>query len=688
MFINKSNNTEAIADILSNDVGVGYVYFDSKGTLSRVSDTFKEIGGFSDDVLTPGITFSELTALSLKMSKLPDHMTSQINTTQRKNYEQYSPKGIDHITEETFLIASGRYVRTIHHYLDNGDLLISTQDITEQENSRILFKMGLELGSSGFWSLNFETGKYRFSEYISERLTEKELARIHRKGLFAIIHPDDLPKIMDIWGKSLTKNEKIEFTFRVILEKHGEMHLRNVGATQIDQNGKKIGFTAFVTDITDDVNTQRKLIAATEASATKSRFLAQMSHEIKTPLNAIIGMSDAMLDDTLPAEAKEALKYILDSAEGLDSLLSNTLDHARMNSQDTQAEKEDTNIIGVLRSMKRSWDAKAKQNNVTLTLKLSSNLPETVSLDLHRTKQTLNNLISNAIKFAANGNVIIGATVKDDAVCLIVKDDGIGMEQSSLNTLFDPFVQGDNTIKRRFGGTGLGMSIVKQLVDIMDGEIKVQSKLGKGTAFVVSLPLHEERVAEPQSTIEDTARVAVEPALAPAPAESISDIEPTAPAPLPEPVAQVTVTAGKLPFDGKDLFTGLRVLCVEDNYVNQVLVKKLLEQSIGSLTFANNGQEALDILYTQAFDVILMDIHMPVKDGIETTIAIRNSEQDWADVVIIALTADPDYQQLRICRNIGMDGTLGKPVKRREIMKVIEDVLLSSDNHAKNKAAA
>lgn len=687
MFKSKSNRPQMIADILSNDIDVGFVYFDPNGKLSRVSDKFKEIAELSSDDLPIGMDVIKFAELSILNADLPAQISSKISKKLHDNFVRYSTKGVEHHEEDIFLMGDGKHVRAIHHYMDDGGLLIAIEDVTEDEKDRNLFRMGLELGSSGFWSLDFETGQFQFSEYISERLTEKELQRIQAKGLFAIIHPEDLPKIMDIWGKAIGGSEKVEFTFRVRLEKHGEMHLRNVGATQIDQNGKKIGFTAFVTDITDNVKMRRELEAAKEASEAKGRFLAQMSHEIKTPLNAIIGMSDALLDDNLPAETKESLQYILNSAEGLDSLLSNTLDHARMNAQETIAQNEDVNLPDVLREMAQSWRAKALENNVKLDLRLSPDLPDVLSLDCNRIKQTLNNLISNAIKFTSGGNVIIGATVKNNTVCLIVKDDGIGMDKTSLATLFDPYVQGDNTIKRRFGGTGLGMSIVKQLIDIMGGEIRVQSKLGQGTAIVVSLPMKNNmkaiaspQVAEPVKELDSPAAVLAAKPLVSTP-QSVT-------APPPAPVQGVTVTAGKLPFDGENLFTGLRVLCVEDNQVNQVLVKKLLEKSIGSLTFADNGQEALDILHAQAFDVILMDIHMPIKDGIETTIAIRNSQQEWADVIIIALTADPDYQQLRICRNIGMDGTLGKPVKRREIMQVIEDVLLRSDDPVLNEDAA
>ena len=684
MFKTKSNNPQMMADILSTDIGVGYIYFDPKGDLSRVSDTFKEIAGFAGDDLPLGLNIFKFAELSLRKADLPQQIASKISKSLHDKYVKYAAKGIEHREEEIFLMGDGKHVKAIHHYMDSGALLIAIEDVTADEKDRNLFRMGLELGSSGFWSLDFETGEFQFSDYISERLTQTELERIHAKGLFAIIHPDDLPNIMDVWGKALASDEKVEFTFRVVLEKHGEMYLRNVGATQIDQNGKKIGFTAFVTDITDDIKMRRELDAVKDASEAKGRFLAQISHEIKTPLNAIIGMSDALLDDSLPEETKESLKYILRSAEGLDGLLSNTLDHARMNAQDNKAYYEDVSLKDILRHMVHSWTAKAKENSVKLDLRLSPNLPDTLKLDEDRVKQTLHNLISNAIKFSSGGHVIVGATLKDDALCLVVKDDGIGMDKASLATLFEPYVQGDNTIKRRFGGTGLGMSIVKQLLDIMDAKIKVHSKPGKGTAFVVSLPLNVKTSPKAERITREASQISENPTPAASP-------PPPAPAPADEPLApvsQVTVTAAQLDLDAKDLFTGLRVLCVEDNPVNQTLVKKLLEKSIGALTFANNGQEALDILHTQAFDVILMDIHMPVKDGIETTIAIRNSEKDWADVVIIALTADPDYQQLRICRNIGMDGTLGKPVKRREIMQVIEDVLLSSDRSNESEVAA
>ena len=687
MFKSKTNNPQMIANILSNDIDVGFVYFDPKGNLSRVSDKFKEIAGFSNNDLPIGLNVMKFAQLSLKSADLPEHISSKISKQLHDNFVKYSTKGVEHREEDIFLMGDGKHVRAIHHYMTDGALLIAIEDVTEDEKDRNLFRMGLELASSGFWSLDFETGQFQFSEYILERLTEDELQRIYDKGLFAIIHPEDLPEIMDIWGKAIGGSEKVEFTFRVLLEKHGELHLRNIGATQIDQNGKKIGFTAFITDITDDIKMRRELEAVKEASEAKGRFLAQMSHEIKTPLNAIIGMSDALLDDALPEETKESLKYILSSAEGLDSLLSNTLDHARMNAQAHTTYAEDINLPEVMRNMTRSWRAKALKNNVNIDLRLSPDLPDLLVLDNDRIKQTLHNLISNAIKFSPGGNVIIGATLKNNSICLIVKDDGIGMDKASLTTLFDPYVQGDNTIKRRFGGTGLGMSIVKQLVDIMDGEIKVQSKLGKGTAIVVSLPMKNSAsaIASPQAVepVPASPAALVTPAAKPSTPVASSTV-----ASPPAPLQGVSVTAGKLPFDDENLFSGLRVLCVEDNKVNQTLVKKLLENSIGSLTFAENGQEALDILHTQAFDVILMDIHMPIKDGIETTIAIRNSQQDWADVIIIALTADPDYQQLRICRNIGMDGTLGKPVKRREIMQVIEDVLMRSDDVAEKENAA
>ena len=239
------------------------------------------------------------------------------------------------------------------------------------------------------------------------------------------------------------------------------------------------------------------------------------------------------------------------------------------------------------------------------------------------------------------------------------------MSETEVSRIFDPFTQADNSIQREYGGTGLGMTITKNLCELMGGRVRVQSKRGEGTTFALILPVLENASdLPPQETVVPPATLQARP------------LPVDMPAKLAEPsmgaIAAVTMaedSAEKRPFEG------LNVLCVEDNHINQKVVKRLIGGRVKELYFAENGREALNVLNTVPVDVVLMDIHMPVMDGIETTMEIRKSDQAYANVIIIALTADPDYQQRRICRNIGMDDTIAKPVKREDILDAFDRTL-------------
>lgn len=245
--------------------------------------------------------------------------------------------------------------------------------------------------------------------------------------------------------------------------------------------------------------------------------------------------------------------------------------------------------------------------------------------------------MSNAIKFTSNGVIDVILNIHNNKLVLAVKDTGIGMTQEQQNRIFDAFTQADHTISSRFGGTGLGMSITKKITEMMNGTIQVQSETGKGSVFVISLPL------ELVSTEEEVSLV-----------DHILDVE------------TETETFS---------YKNLNILVADDNKTNQIVVQSLLESRVGKIYFADNGQEVLDQLKIQDVDLVLMDIHMPVMDGIEATLAIRNSQEEWKDITVIALTADPQYQQLRLCKNIGMDGTIGKPVKLSSILEAIDQTM-------------
>ncbi len=260
------------------------------------------------------------------------------------------------------------------------------------------------------------------------------------------------------------------------------------------------------------------------------------------------------------------------------------------------------------------------------------------------------------------------------------------MSAEAIKNVFKPFKQGDTTILRRFGGSGLGMSITQHIINAMDGNIKIQSAEDEGSTIAITIPL---RVAEAVDVKSPALVAPVRETPKPLAPQQLPKVASDYSSPhtltaetfhkeTPPVVEKQDITEDivrkNVPIIPSD-YSGFRVLVVEDNPINQAVVKKLLSKHITAMEFAFHGEEAIQILETQNFDVILMDIHMPIKDGIETTLEIRNSGKAWADTVIVALTADPDYQQKRVCMNIGMNDALSKPVKRQDLLDVMQRVL-------------
>lgn len=385
-------------------------------------------------------------------------------------------------------------------------------------------------------------------------------------------------------------------------------------------------------------------------------FLARMSHEIRTPLNAIIGMSDSLKDEDLSEEVMEVVKDIEQAAEGLHHLLSRTLDHAKLMSDKMQIDLQYDDVRDVVASSTKLWGPQCSASGIALKTHFDPKLPEQLLLDGFRLQQCLNNLLSNAVKFTKSGRIDVivktAPVTGNDSLIIAVKDTGIGMTAEQSKSIFDEFAQADTSISRTYGGTGLGMSITKQLIELMGGKVRVKSELGQGSTFALVLP-----IVENVEALEPRDEIITEQVVAPIykPEREKTEMSDSS-----EPIKP---------------FAGLSVLCVEDNPVNQKVVNRLIGKRVANLTFANNGLEALETLGTMHVDVVLMDIHMPVMDGIEATLEIRGSNEPWANVVIIALTADPDYQQKRICKNIGMDDTIAKPVKREDILEAFDRTL-------------
>ena len=616
--------------------------------VTRIDGSFAEVTGFDGASAFVGRPLSELLDhISLThvdgtgasgFAAMPDVLASVIASGEEKRITTLATT------------ADGRTLSIATLFPGDGTVIATLRDVSDIVADRMTLDAAVRGANAGYWALDLQTGRFTYSDSVAARLSARERRIMQEHGLFAIIHKDDVTRISAQWQDIVSGVAPFDLTYRVMTETDGEMWQRSMGQLIRRADGKLTKAIAFVMDITEDMKNRADLEEARDLAKTKADFLARMSHEIRTPLNAIIGMADSLSDEPMSPVVRETVDDIETAAEGLFDMLSRTLDHAKLETGAVRAEFEDIDPRDVLKACADMWRPKSKAKGLGFRVAIANDVPATMPLDSFRLRQCLNNLVGNAVKFTETGHVTLAARAIQHGgrphLAVVVQDTGIGMSADQQRSVFDAYAQADGTISRRFGGTGLGLSICRQLAALMGGSVSVRSEPGKGAAFILLLPVE----AQPADTAD-----------APAPAPSGQSSRPEEP--------RVAETTEPRPFEG------LSVLCVEDNPVNQKVVERLIGKRVSQLHFASHGREALSVLNTVHVDVVLMDIHMPVMDGIETTMQIRRSDEPYANVIIIALTADPDYQQMRICKNIGMDDTIAKPVRREDILDAFDRTL-------------
>ena len=393
-----------------------------------------------------------------------------------------------------------------------------------------------------------------------------------------------------------------------------------------------------------DITTQKAIELATkeardsaiEAAKVKSNFLATMSHEIRTPINGIVSLIDLLIDSDLDEEQKIDALTIKSCSDSLRLLMDNILNYSKLEAEKLFIEKTKTNIRRELRKIEEQLEFAYSENQQISIIEVDKNIPEEMQIDRIHFMQVLSNLVSNAIKFTPVGGAIVvfiekGSSCGEDVISCSVADTGVGIPEDKAQVIFESFSQLDgSTITRKYDGTGLGLTVCKRLVDMMNGEISVNSKENAGTVITFSIPYN------------DKAKKVIAP-----------------------------IVKKK---EEKSSGGALNILLVEDNEINQNTISRILKMWGHTVTIAENGLKALDVVDNDKFDLVLMDLHMPEMGGLEAATKIRSEEIVSAELPIVALTADVVGDVKESCFKAGMNGYVSKPIDYNELKEVIAEL--------------
>jgi PAS domain S-box-containing protein len=524
------------------------------------------------------------------------------------------------------------------------------RDITERkraeealQNSEEKFRQLAENIREVFWMKDVGSNEFLYVSPAYEQIWGRTCVSIYQSPASRLeaIHPDDLEQCRLSFAKQM-RGEDAESEYRIRTPDGQEKWIRDRAFPVRDKDGHLIRLVGILEEITEQKRYEKELISTREdaeaANQTKSRFLANMSHEIRTPMNGVIGMNQLLLSTDLTLEQRQYVEVVQTSGRTLLALIDDILDLSKIEAGKISLEKQILNVRQVLADVISLLQDRVTAKGLHVLSCVSPDVPQLVKGDAHRLRQILTNLTANAVKFTDHGEVTFNVELMSESNSITtlrfaVTDTGIGICPDQLTTLFMPFVQADTSTTRKYGGTGLGLTISKQLVELMGGKIGVNSREGHGSTFWFTTVFEPATAGERASGGELAEDLIIEPSL------------------------ETKIGHGE------------RILVAEDNLTNQLVVLAQLQKLGYKADAVSNGAEAVEAVTRGGYNLVLMDCEMPVMDGYEATRRLRKLLQ--SDIPVVALTADAMSSARERCLNEGMNDYLAKPLELPRLAEVL-----------------
>lgn len=512
-------------------------------------------------------------------------------------------------------------------------------------NSEALLNNAQKIAKIGSWEFNLVTKDLNWSNelYTIFEIENKPNPNLYQEYLTRFSE-DDLEKLHNCINQSIIDKQPYNIEHRLVLPSNRIKWVYGTGIPILDNAGNVIGLRGVAQDITHKKQIYESIKAKEQAEAAnkaKSDFLANMSHEIRTPLNGIVGFTDLLMKTNLSVNQLEYMRVVNESATTLMEIIKDILDFSKIESGKFELDIEEVDLIELAHQVIDLFKYQAHKKNLDLILNIDPNVHQYILADSTRLKQILVNLLSNAIKFTSFGQIRLDISQNPSLnegfsdIKFSVKDTGIGIKKVNREKIFDSFMQADNSTTRKFGGTGLGLTISNQLLGLLKSELQLISKYGEGCNFFFNVEFEASNI------------------------KKYSNIE-------------ITNATKENKMTSATYQQQIKILVVEDNNINMLLAKTLLKSISPNCTIieASDGKEAVEQFKKEKLDIILMDIQMPVKNGYEATADIRKINEG-RNIPIIALTAGIMDGEKEKCLEFGMNDYISKPIIKADLEQVL-----------------